>query len=253
MKIFFCCIFSKKCYTEIKIKKVINKGILMEIIRKLFELQDIEYKKFTEKLIPTIEPERIIGIRTPVLKKYAKELYKSQEAKEFISEPFHNYYEENNLHSFLIMQIENFTEAIKEINCFLPFIDNWATCDSLRPKAFSKHKKELLFHIDIWLLSEHTYTLRFGIQMLMVHFLDDDFNIKYAEKISLIKSEEYYVNMMIAWYFATALSKQYESILPILSEYKLEKWVHNKTVQKALESNRISKDKKAFLKTLKIK
>ena len=224
-----------------------------KIIKKLFELQDIEYKKFSEKLIPTIQPERVIGIRTPVLKKYAKELYKSPEAKEFISEPFHNYYEENNLHSFLIMQIDNFSEGIKEINRFLPFVDNWATCDSLRPKSFSKHKKELLFHIDNWLLSEHTYTLRFGIQMLMVHFLDDDFHIKYAEKISLIKSKEYYVNMMIAWYFATALSKQYESVLPFLSEHKLEKWVHNKTIQKAVESNRISKDKKDFLKTLKIK
>ncbi len=222
------------------------------ILQDLFKFQDNKYKAFHMKLIPNIDPNKIIGIRTPLLKKYAKDIFGSVDAEKFLSILPHTYYEENNLHSFLIMQIKDFDRCIYEIERFLPFVDNWGTCDSLRPKIFAKHKKELLPCIYRWISSEHTYTKRFGIQMLMVHFLDSDFDEAFLKDVADIKSSEYYVNMMIAWYFATALVFQYEKTLPFLTDKRLDKWVHNKTLSKANDSFRITPEQKAFLKTLKI-
>jgi len=217
------------------------------------KLQDGDYKAFHARLIPNITPERIIGVRIPVLKQLAKEIYGTDEAKVFLNTLPHFYYEENNLHAFLIEKIKDFDQCIKELDRFLPFVDNWATCDSLRPKCFKKNPEKLLLKIDEWLCTPHTYTVRFAIEMLMVYFLDGLFSPEFPEKIAKIRSDEYYVNMMIAWYFATALAKQYNYILPFITEKKLEKWVHNKTIQKAAESLRLTKAQKDFLKKYRIK
>ena len=223
----------------------------MEIVKMLFEMQDLEYKAFQSKLVPTINPDTIIGIRTPKLREFAKKIKTDENICEFMQALPHKYYEENNLHAFLTEQIKDYDECIKMLNKFLPYVDNWATCDSMCPKCFKKHTDELFIEIEKWLASKQTYTVRFGIKMLMTYFLDDKFDVKYLEMVAGIKSEEYYINMMIAWYFATALAKQYESTLPYIEEKKLSKWVHNKTIQKAVESYRISDDNKKYLKTLK--
>ena len=227
--------------------------ILNEIRTELFKMQDMDYRDFNSKLIPTVDKESMIGIRTPELRKYAKQLGKSSEVKEFLQDLPHKYFDENQLHAFIISEIKDFKNCIDEINIFLPYIDNWATCDQLSPKVFKKHHSELFAYIKDWLKSDKVYTLRFGIGMLMEHFLDEDFDIIYPETVSKIRSDEYYVNMMIAWYFATALAKQYESILPFIENRSLDIWTHNKAIQKATESYRISEDQKIYLKSLKIK
>ena len=223
----------------------------MDIQERLFGLQDRDYADFTAKLIPNIPRELVIGVRTPELKKLAKEIFKSGEAPNFMSALPHEYFEEDNLHSFLIGQIKDFDECVREIDRFLPFVDNWATCDGMRPKVFAKHKAELLPHIKAWLSSEHCYTIRFGMEMLMCHFLDEDFKPEYLNWVN-IPSEEYYVNMMAAWFYATALTRQYELTLPYFEEKRLGKWVHNKAIQKARESYQVSKEHKDYLKNLKI-
>lgn len=223
----------------------------MNIQEKLFSLQDSEYKSFHGKLIPTVEPEKIIGIRIPVLRSFAKEIKDTDEAKRFLRQLPHNYYEENNLHAFLIEGILDFDRCIAEIERFLPFVDNWATCDSMRPKCFKKNKEKLLPYIENWLQSHEAYTVRFGIECLMCYFLDESFKVKYLESVSQIYSEEYYVNMMIAWYFATALAKQWDSTVVFLEDGRLPIWVHNKTIQKAVESFRITDEQKVYLKALK--
>lgn len=225
---------------------------MTKIIKDLLKLQDAEYRDFHAKLMPNIEKDRIIGIRIPVLRKYAKEISGTKEAEEFIKVLPHFYYEENNLHSFLIEQIKDFDKAIEETERFLPFIDNWATCDSLRPKVFAKYPERLSEKAIEWTGSDKTYTVRFGIETLMTCFLDGNFNIKFPALISKIRSEEYYVNMMIAWYFATALSKQYKAVLPFVENKSLDKWTHNKTIQKATESYRITKEQKEYLRRLKL-
>ena len=222
-----------------------------QIQKRLFELQDISYRDFHSKLMPTIEKEKVIGVRVPVLRDFARELFKSGNYKGFMRDLPHKYYEENNIHAFLIEQILDFDECIKETEKFLPYIDNWATCDMLRPKVFKKHLPEVLEKVGLWLQSEKCYTVRFGIEMLMCYFLDDEFREEYPTKVSQISSDEYYINMMIAWYFATALSKKYDKILPYIKNKKLPRWVHNKVIQKAIESRRISKEQKDYLKTLK--
>ena len=219
----------------------------------LFENQDLGYKEFHQKLVPNLDPDTIIGVRVPTLRKLAKDFSGTEKRAEFLKTLPHKFYEENNLHAFFIEQIADFDRCIAEINRFLPYIDNWATCDSMRPKVFSKNKEKLLLEIDKWLKSEKTYTVRYGIEMLMVHFLDEDFNEKHLEKVALIESDEYYVNMMIAWYFATALAKQWDMTVPYLYENKLHPRVHNKTIQKAVESYRISAEQKKFLKNLRRK
>ena len=223
------------------------------IVRELFAMQDCGYRDFHAKLIPNISPDKIIGVRTPELRKYARELAKRPEAKAFLEELPHTYYEENNLHGFLIEAMGDFDNAVKYLERFLPYIDNWATCDMTSPKVFKKHTDKLLPCINKWIRSDKTYTIRYGIGMLMKHYLDGEFKTEYLSRVAGIKSEEYYVNMMIAWYFATALDKQYDSAVEYIEQKRLSLWVHNKTIQKAVESRRIPKDKKDYLKTLKIK
>ncbi|AET69700.1 putative DNA alkylation repair enzyme [Desulfosporosinus orientis DSM 765] len=224
-----------------------------EVRRRLFELQDLKYKEFACKLMPTVSPETVIGVRTPDLRKLAREFSKRPEAAEFLKILPHGYYEENNLHGFLIETIKDYEAAVAAVDEFLPYIDNWATCDLISPKIFKKHLSELYEKIKVWLISDRTYTVRFGIGMLMSFYLNDAFRPEFLEVVAGIRSEEYYVNMMIAWYFATALAKQYEATVPYIQEQRLEKWTHNKAIQKAVESYRISDEAKAYLRTLKVK
>ena len=224
-----------------------------DIQRQLFGLQELQYKKFTSKLMPTVNPETVIGVRTPELRKLAKDYSKTPEAMEFLKTLPHTYFEENNLHGFLIETIKDYDIAIAAVDAFLPYIDNWATCDTLSPKVFKKHLPELYEKIKVWLKSGKTYTVRFGIGMLMGFYLDENFKPETLELVAGVRSEEYYINMMIAWYFATALAKQYDAALPYIQEQRLEKWAHNKAIQKAIESYRISDETKAYLRTLKAK
>lgn len=226
---------------------------MTELQKKLFELQDKDYKEFHSKLIPTVDSDRVIGVRTPELRKFAKEFNKSGERYGFMEELPHYYYEENNLHGFLIEFIKDFDEAVQALDMFLPYVDNWATCDMMSPKVLAKKPDKLILKAREWIASGKTYTIRFGIGMLMRFFLDDKFDIEYPEIVASVKSEEYYVNMMVAWYFATALAKQYEAVIPYIEQNQLDKWIHNKTIQKAVESNRITAEQKNYLKTLRIK
>ena len=226
---------------------------LNEIRVELFKMQDMDYRDFNSKLIPTVDKESMIGIRTPDLRKYAKQLGKSSDVIEFLQTLPHKYFDENQLHAFIISEIKDFKNCIDEINRFLPYIDNWATCDQLSPKVFKKYHNELFEYIKDWLKSDKVYTLRFGIGMLMEHFLDEDFDILYPETVSKIRSGEYYINMMIAWYFATALAKRYESVIPFIENNSLDIWTHNKAIQKSIESYRITDEQKAYLRELKIK
>lgn len=224
-----------------------------EIREELFRLQDEKYRDFQRPLIPSIPPEKVIGVRTPALRQYAKRLSKNGDADAFLKELPHQYFEEDQLHSFLISEIKDYERCMEEVERFLPYVDNWATCDQLSPKIFQKQKSGLLEHIREWIRSDHTYTIRFGVGMLMRHFLDDGFQPEFPEMAAAIRSEEYYVNMMIAWYFATALAKQYDAILPFIEERRLSAWTHNRAIQKAIESRRITPEQKAYLKSLKIK
>ena len=217
----------------------------------LLSLADKDYREFHARLMPTVDKEKIIGIRTPVLRKYAKGV-RGAAVDEFLNDIPHFYYEENNLHAMLIENIKDANEQAEALDKFLSQIDNWATCDLLRPKALFKKPELLLEKIKEWLKSEHAYTVRFGMGMLLSRFLDEDFSPEYLELVAGVKSEEYYVKMMQAWYFATALAKQWDSAVCYLTESGLEKWTHNKTIQKACESYRITPEQKAFLKTLKI-
>lgn len=225
---------------------------MTDIQKKLFELQDIKYKDFHTKLIPQINSETVIGVRTPLIRFLIKNLTSSEIQNFLNSKMPHKYYEENNLHALLINNIKDYDSCITELERFLPYLDNWATCDSLRPLAFKKNKEKLIDNIDNWLESNDVYTVRFGIEMLMVHFLDDDFKHEYLLKVSKIKSDQYYIKMMIAWYFATALAKQYEYAVKFIENTTLEKWIHNKTIQKATESFRLTRGQKVHLKSLKI-
>ena len=227
--------------------------MIQDIQKELFRLQDNQYRDFQYKLIPTVDPACVIGVRTPELRKYAKQIGKHAEIDLFIHHLPHQYFDENQLHAFVISEIKDFDKCILEVTRFLPFIDNWATCDQLSPKVFKKNHSELLKSISSWIRSEHTYTVRFGIGMLMQHFLADDFKIEYPEMVASIHSDEYYINMMIAWYFATALAKQYDQVLPYIENQKLDIWTHNKAMQKTLESYRISDEQKMYLKLLKRK
>jgi Predicted DNA alkylation repair enzyme len=220
---------------------------------RLFALQDLKYKEFQCKLMPTVAPERVIGIRTPELRKLAKELLKESETAGFLNTLPHSYYDENNLQGFLVEQIKDYNTVVAAIDAFLPYVDNWATCDLMSPKVFKKHRPELLKDIQRWMASERIYTIRFGIGMLMTHFLDEDFASQHLDWVAAIRSEEYYVNMMIAWYFATALAKQWDAGIPYIEQHRLDKWVHNKAIQKAVESYRITDEQKGYLRTLRVK
>ena len=225
----------------------------MSIRETLFSLRDEKFAAFQARLIPNVAPERIIGGRPPALRKLAKTLRGSGEAEEFLKALPHDFFEENNLHAFLLCEMKDFDACVQAVEDFLPYVDNWATCDQMSPRVFRKNKQALLPYIRCWIASERCYTRRFGTGMLMSHFLDEDFREEYLRWVSDIHSEEYYVNMMIAWYFATALAKQYEAALPYLENRRLDPWVHNKTIQKAVESFRVSDEHKACLRALKIR
>ena len=222
-----------------------------KIRAEMYLQQDQKYRDFQIKLIPTVDPENVIGVRTPILRKMAKEYCRKEGIDAFLQELPHMYFDENQLHAFLLSEIRDYDDCITKTEQFLPFIDNWATCDQLSPKVFRKHRQDLLCHIRKWLSSGHTYTIRFAIGMLMQHFLDEDFDREYPEMVAGIRSDEYYVNMMIAWYFATALAKQYEAAIRYLKEGRLDIWTHNKTIRKAIESYRITPGQKEYLRSLK--
>lgn len=221
-----------------------------EIRQRLFELRDEKYQSFQSKLIPNIPAETVIGVRTPVLRKLAKEAYLSG-AEDFLADLPHKYYEENQLHFFIIGYIKDYDACIRRVEEFLPYVDNWAVCDQSAFRQFEKHKKELLEKIRLWITSEHTYTVRFALNMLMRYYLDDDFDEEYPKMAAAVKNDDYYVKMMIAWYFATALAKQYDSIIPYIEQRRLDEWTHRKTIRKAIESYRITDEQKAYLRTLK--
>ena len=225
----------------------------MEIQKELFSLQDKEYMKFLSKLTPNVSEDTIIGVRIPEIRKLAKKLVKNNEYEDFLKELPHKYYDENLLHGAIISESKDFEKCIKLLDNFLPFVDNWAVCDTISPKIFKKNKKELIEKIKEWSQSDKTYTCRFGVEMLMTHFLDEDFKKEYLEMVANIHSEEYYVKMVIAWFFATALAKQWDYAVIYLENNRLDVWVHNKTIQKARESLRILEDKKGYLKELKRK
>ena len=223
----------------------------MSIRERLFSLQDEKFAAFQAKLIPNIAPERIIGVRTPELRKLAKALRGSDEAEAFLKELPHEFFEENNLHAFLLCEIKDVERCVRRVEEFLPYVDNWATCDLPAPKCFEKHKKELIAVIRKWISSEKTYVVRYGIGLLLRLYLDADFDPAYLELVTAVQSEEYYVNMMIARSLATALAKQWEETIPYLEERRLSEWVHRKTIRKAVESYRITKEKKEYLRSLR--
>lgn len=227
--------------------------IIHDVQKRLFEMQDAEYRDFHAKLVPTMEKTKFIGIRTPMLRKFAKKFGKTEESEIFLQVLPHQYYEENNLHGLLIEQIRDYDKCLEELERFLPFIDNWATCDLLALHMMKKHRDVFIREVFRWIESDQPYTIRFGISMLMRHYLDEEFKTEYPEKVAAIRSEEYYVNMMRAWYFATALAKQYENVLPFLEKRQMDVWTHNKTIQKAIESYRITSEQKEYLRTLRIK
>ncbi len=231
-----------------------KKDALTEKIRKdLHILQDLKYRDLQVQIIPSVKPESIIGVRTPELRKMAKELAGEERIAVFLKDLPHRYFEENQLHAFILSGMKDFAACLGELERFLPYVDNWATCDQMSPRVFRKHRPELLQSIDRWIASGQTYTVRFGIGMLMEHYLDGDFNPAYPEKVATIRSGEYYVNMMTAWYFATALAKQYDAVLPFIEERRLDPWTHNKAIRKAVESCRITPEQKEYLKLLKIR
>ncbi len=223
----------------------------MNIQEELFKLQDLKYKAFHSRLMPTVPEEKVIGVRVPQLRKLAKAFFKEDARKAFLEDLPHKYYEEDNIHAFVIEQIKDFDTALLETEKFLPYIDNWATCDMFLPKAFKARRERLLPSIQKWLVSDKTYTIRYGMGVLLKLFLDDDFKPEYLKWVANVKSVEYYIRMMQAWYFATALAKQYDSAIVYLTEQRLDSWTHNKTIQKAIESYRIDKEMKAYFRMLK--
>ncbi len=232
-----------------------------QVREELFKNQDLGYKKFHSKLMPTVDEDEIIGVRNPIVKNitksfcvdYKKGFEKRPHVMEFLNALPHKYYEENNVHGNILSNIKDIDVLIEELEKFLPYINNWATCDCLRAKIIKKNTDKFLPHIKRWIKSKHTYVVRYAIDTLMSDYLDEFFDPAYPKMVAAVESEEYYVNMMRAWYFATALAKQYDTIIPYIEEKKLDKWTHNKSIQKSVESNRITPEQKDYLKTLKIK
>jgi len=227
------------------------KAVEKRVREKLFDLQDKDYRNFQEKLCPNVDPDTIIGVRMPDLRKFGSEYAKDPESRRFMKELPHRYYDENNLHGILLEKIRDYEERIAETDRFLPYVDNWATCDMISPGNFSGHREKLINEIRRWVRDSKTYTVRFGIRLLMSLYLEDAFKPEYLEVVAKVKSDEYYVNMMKAWFFATALAKQNTAALPYLEKNRLDEWTHNKTIQKAVESYRITEEQKIYLKSLK--
>ncbi len=230
--------------------------IIRKIQKELFEMQDLKYRDFHSKLMPTVDKEKVIGVRIPQLRKYASSFLKlssREEINEFMHTLPHQYYEEDNLHAFIIEKIKDYEECINALNAFLPYIDNWATCDMMNPKVLKKEPERLLEQVKVWMKAKETYVVRFAMGCLMNYYLEENFTTECADLVAEVQSDEYYIQMMQAWYFATALAKQYDAVLPYLLEHRLSMWVHNKTIQKAVESYRITTEQKDYLKTLKRK
>ena len=223
------------------------------VLEAFYAERDPAYRAFQLKLLPTVAPESVIGVRTPALRAMAKAMRGTPAAAELLKALPHGIFEANQLHAFLISELRDFEEAARETDRFLPFVDNWATCDQLSPRAFGKNREALLPYIDRWLGSGYVYTVRFGVRMLMDHFLGDAFSPEYPARVAGVRSGEYYIDMMAAWYFATALAKQYEAVLPLIEARRLPVWTHNRAIQKAVESRRITDEQKAYLRTLKIR
>ncbi len=220
----------------------------MSVYERLMQAQDLEYRDFQVKLVPNISPDSIIGVRTPAMLQIAKELFGTAEAEAFLHTLPHTYYEENLVHFFLIAMIKDYATCLEEVDRFLPYVDCWPVCDQSSPKVFKKHHRELMGEIRKWIGSDHTYTARFGMRMLMNEFLDSDFKPEYLELVATKEGEDYYLKMMIAWFFVTALAKQYDATLPYIREHRLDDWTHKKAIQKAIESFRVSEEHKTELK-----
>lgn len=227
-------------------------GVKNEVLKRLYAAQDIAYRDFQSALLPTVDGSCVIGVRTPVLRAMALEIIKGGALDDFIGALPHRFFEENQLHAFIISELRDFDVAAHAVDDFLPFVDNWATCDQMSPKVFAKSPDKLLPYIKRWIKSKHVYTVRFGVLCLMRYFLDDLFDTKYADMVAGIKTDEYYINMMRAWYFATAAAKQYEKILPYFQNNSIDSWTHNRAIQKSIESYRIPPEHKAELKKYKI-
>ncbi|MBQ6594669.1 MAG: DNA alkylation repair protein [Clostridia bacterium] len=224
-----------------------------DVRRELFRLRDEAYRAFMIRLIPTVDPDTVIGVRTPPLRLLAARLAAGREAPGILGELPHSYFEENQLHAFILSGMKDYGRCLEELDRFLPFVDNWATCDQMSPRVFRKHRKELVPCIERWLASGRTYTVRFAVKMLMEHYLDGDFDPKYPEAVAGIRPGEYYVDMMAAWYFATALAKQYDAAVPFIEGRRLPAWTHMKAIQKAVESRRVPPERKEYLKSLRIR
>lgn len=230
----------------------------MRIQEQLFAMRDGEFQKFISRLMPTVAPDSVIGVRTPALRAMAKSLRGTEEAEMFLRTLPHEYFEENALHGFLIEQIRDYAACVHALEIFLPYIDNWAVCDQINPKVLGKHREELLGNICRWIASEHIYTRRYAIGLLMRWYLDENFRPEYADMViaagndKFTGSDVYYLHMMQAWYFATALAKNYGQVLPYIEQHRLEPWTHNKAIQKAIESYRVTDEHKAYLRTLKV-
>ena len=228
-------------------------AVCKEIREELFSLQDPGYRDFQGMLIPSNKDASMIGVRTPELRRLARTYAGREDIAEFLDDLPHQYFDENQLHAFIISGIKDYEKCVNEVIRFLPYVDNWATCDQMSPKVFRKHRQELAEQAEEWIGSDHTYTIRFGIKMLMDHFLEEEFDLMYPEMVAQVRSEEYYIRMMVAWYFATALAKQYDAVLPFIENRRLDPWTHNKAIQKAVESYRVTPEHKEYLKSLKIK
>jgi 3-methyladenine DNA glycosylase AlkD len=224
-----------------------------EIREELFRLQDTAFRDFQSKIMPTVDAKTAIGVRTPELRRLAKQLAKREDVGLFLDDLPHDYFDENQLHTFIVSELRDYETCLQKVDQFLPYVDNWATCDQMSPKVFKKHRAELLGPIRRWIASDATYTVRFGVGMLMEHYLDDGFDPAYLDMVAVVKSEEYYVRMMVAWYFATALAKQYDAALPYIEEHRLEPWTHNKAIQKACESFRVTEGHKEELRAMRRK
>ena len=228
-----------------------SREVIENVQADLFAIQDLAYRDFQAKLMPTVNKETVIGVRTPSLRAYAKKFGKTDNVSAFLEVLPHKYYEENNLHGLLIEQIKAYPSCIAALDRFLPYIDNWATCDSPLPKCFDKNKEDILERAKKWIAADTTYVKRYGMGVMMRLFLDEDFKEEYIQLVAGVKSEEYYVNMMIAWYMATALAKQWDAAIPYIQEHRLSEWVHRKSIQKAVESYRITPEQKDYLKGLR--
>lgn len=223
----------------------------MTLYDRLNEVRDEAYREFQIRLVPNVPPETVVGVRTPEMRRIAGEVFKSADRDAFLNDLPHKYYEENLIHFFVLSMMKDFDECVRRVEAFLPYVDCWPVSDQATPKAFRKNHEKLLPYIQKWIASEHVYTARFGIRMLMNEFLDADFKEEYLSLVAAKQGEDYYLRMMVAWYFATALAKRYDETVPYLEARRLDEWTHRKTIQKAIESFRVTDAHKEYLRSLR--